>query len=168
MLLWAATDCDWRFFFLADFLFYLPLTPCVTFILFFFFFSKNRDDQFQAEYERSEQLKHWCETQASGLLRSAEADPKSITNGSAEGRQEPTRSTHRRIIYMLEMWTDSFIARVTFTKRRGPGRWSKHLEVETMWVQHMSKQDIPEVHKVASDENEADEACAQSSLGHDE
>ena len=94
-----------------------------------FVFSKNRDDQFQAEYERSEQLKHWCETQASGSLRSAEADPKSITNGCAEGHQEPTRSTHRRIIYMLEMWTDSFVARVLLQKdevsERGPGRWSK-------------------------------------------
>ena len=86
----------------------------------FVFFSKNRDDQFQAEYERSEQLKHWFETQASGLLRSAEADPKSITNGSAEGHQEPTRSTHRRIIYMLEMWTDSFIARVLLQKDEVP------------------------------------------------
>ena len=121
MLLWAATDCDWRFFSLLTFCFTcLSHRVSHSFCLFFFFKKKNRDDQFQAEYDRSEQLKHWCETQASGLLRSAEADPKSITNGSAEGHQEPTRSTHRRIIYMLEMWTDSFVAQVLLQKDEVP------------------------------------------------
>ena len=44
----------------------------------------------------------------------------------------------------------------TISQRHGPGRKATHLEVHTMWVQQMSKQYLLKVHKVPSEEHEAD------------
>ena len=92
-------------------------------------------------------LNHWSTSQATISLSSTEAEAKAITKGHVEGIYS------RNLLEALPgeasklwIWTDSSSARATSRRLLGTG-----VEAPTM-----SKQDIMTVHRVASDEHEAD------------
>ena len=94
-----------------------------------------------------------------------EAEAKAITEECAEGihaenlLEGVTGEMHNT------GRTDSSSARA-LSQRRGPRRGAKHLAVQTMWVQHMSKPGTLEVHHIQGDENEThvDKTCTTVSF----
>ena len=83
-------------------------------------------------------------------LGSAKAEGKTITKRCVEGLESKNLLEGRTGVYKLEIWKNSLSARA-IPQSPGPGRGFKHLGVQAMWVQQLSKQDILIVHQVATD-----------------
>ena len=77
-------------------------------------------------------VRHWSVTQATVSLSSAESEAKAITKGCIEALN------------------------VKHLQRLGPGRRAKHLEVQTIWVQQLTKTGLISLNKLNSWENVAE------------
>ena len=55
----------------------------------------------------------------------------------------------------IKLWTDSSGAKA-ISKRLGPGKKAKHLEVQTFWVQQIQREGLVETGKVGTEDNNAD------------
>ena len=101
-------------------------------------------------------LKHWSVTQPTTSLSPAEADAKNNQKRlrGRHLRQKNDGGTQRRTA-KFGAQTDSSRVRA-ISHRLGPGRRATHLEVQTVWVQQLSTQDILKVHNVDGGENEAE------------
>ena len=77
----------------------------------------------------------------------------SLRSAEAEARERDEEGCVEGTPNKLERCTDGPSARA-ISQRLGSGRRAKHLEAQTMWVQQMSNQNNPKVHKVAGEEHE--------------
>ena len=94
-------------------------------------------------------VRHWSVTQATVSLSSAESEVKAITKGCIEALYVKHLLEHQTArTFKIEVWTDSSNAKAII-QRLGPGRRARHLEVQTMWVQQLSKLGLISLNKVA-------------------
>ena len=101
-------------------------------------------------------VRHWSVTQATVSLSSAESEAKAITKGCIEALYVKHLLEHQTArTFKIEVWTDSSSAKAII-QRLGPGRRAKHLEVQTMWVQQLSKLGLISMNKLGTLENVAD------------
>ena len=93
-------------------------------------------------------VRHWSVTQATVSLSSAESEAKAITKGCGEALYVKHLMEHQMArTFKIEVWTDSSSAKAII-QRLGPGRRAKHLEVQTMWVQHLNKLGLISMNKL--------------------
>ena len=101
-------------------------------------------------------VRHWSVTQATVSLSSAESEAKAITKGCIEALYVKHLLEHQTArTFKIEVWTDSSSAKAII-QRLGPGRRTKHLEVQTMWVQQLNKLGLISMNKLCTLENVAD------------
>ena len=120
-------------------------------------------------YRRGYCLKHWSVTRATFSLSSAEADATAITKDFREGTyvENPLEG-------LKSEKKNSKIGRIDQVRvhfHLGPRPRPKHLEVQTVWVQQVPKQNILVVHKRNTRRvwsTRTDAAGAQSKVRQDE
>ena len=101
-------------------------------------------------------VRHWSVTQAAVSLSSAESEAMAITKGCIEALYVKHLLEHQTARpFKIEAWTDSSSAKAIM-QRLGPGRTTKHLEVQTMWVQQLNKLGLISLDKLKSLEKVAD------------
>ena len=89
-------------------------------------------------------------------LSSAESEAKAVTKGCIDALFVKLLLEHQTARpFNIEVWTDSSSAE-TIMQRLGPGRRTKRLEVQTMWVQQLSKIGLISLNKMNTLENVAD------------
>ena len=96
------------------------------------------------EYQRGYCLKRV--TRATFSLSSAEADATAITKDFREGTYVENPLEGLKSEKKQQNWTDRSSAR-SLSQRLGPRPRPKHLEVQTMWVQQVPKQNMLVVHE---------------------
>ena len=101
-------------------------------------------------------LKHWTSTQKTISLSSAEAEAKAITKGVVEGIYAQQLFEQQGFGKLqVQVYTDSTGAKA-ISKRLGPGKRAKHLEVQTYWVQQVQREGLINTLKIGTAENCAD------------
>ena len=101
-------------------------------------------------------VRHWSVTQATVSLSSAESEAKAITKGCIEALYVKHLLEHQTArTFKIEVWTDSSSAKAII-QRLGPGRRTKHLEVQTMWVEQLNKFGLISTNKLCTLENVQD------------
>ena len=100
-------------------------------------------------------LRHWCASQATISLSSGEAEAKGITKGCVELLYIQNLLAQQGYPMGLEIQTDSSAAKGCMN-RLGTGKRMKHLEVQTLWVQQLVKNNTIAITKISAFENLAD------------
>jgi hypothetical protein len=107
-------------------------------------------------------LTHWCKTQATIALSSAEAELNAIVKAASSGIGIAEVLKELRAEVKLVIFTDSVAAK-GIVMRRGAGR-VKHLSVKQLWVQEVVRDRDVGICKVPRDLNPADlmtHACSR-------
>ena len=95
-------------------------------------------------------------TQATVSPSSAESEAKAITKGCVEALYVKHLLEHQTPrSFKIDVWTDSSSAKAMM-QRLEPGRRSKHLEVQTTWVQQLDKIVLISLNKLCTPELVAD------------
>ena len=102
-------------------------------------------------------VRHWSVTQAVVSLSSAESEAKAMTKGCINEALFVKHLLEHQTArpYKIVVWTDSSTAKAIM-QRLGPGRRAKHLEVQSLWVQHLVTIGLISLNKVNTLENCAD------------
>ena len=100
-------------------------------------------------------LRHWSNSQATPSLSSTEAECKGITKGCIEGLYIKNMLNEHGHNFELEIQTDSSGA-VGMSKRLGTGKRAKHLEIQDLWVQHLTRNKVLTLTKISTHDNVAD------------
>ena len=101
---------------------------------------------------------YWQSVRASQFvsLSLAESEHKAITKGCIEALYVRHLLEHQTArTFKIELWTDSSSAKAII-QRLGPGRRAKHLEVQTMRVQHLNEIGLISLNKLGTLGNVAD------------
>ena len=101
-------------------------------------------------------VRHWSVAQATVSLSSAESEAKAIKKGCIEALHVKHLLEHQTARpFKIEVWTDSSSAKA-FMQRLGRGRRTKHLDVQTMWVEQLTKIGLVSLNTLGTLENVAD------------
>ena len=101
------------------------------------------------------ELWHWCVTQATIALSSAEAENRAAMDGLTRGLYVKNLLAQQGVQLELRVFTDS-TACIGHASRQGNGKRMRHLEVHDLWIQDVIKNKQASIHKVNGQENPAD------------
>ena len=96
-------------------------------------------------------VKHWTSTKASTASSSGEAEFYGVVRGSGQGLGYQALLRGLGVKLPLLAWTDSSAA-ICICSRHGLGKL-RHLDTQTLWVQHAVRTKRLELWKVFGEEN---------------
>ncbi len=99
-------------------------------------------------------IKSWSKTQATVATSSAEAELYAVARGTQEAMASLTMLREFNIIFTAKLFTVASAA-LAISQREGLGKL-KHINVQWLWIQDISKRGMVWYHKVAGSENPAD------------
>ena len=101
------------------------------------------------------ELKHWCATQSTISLSSAEAENKAAVRGLIEGLYMTNVMRQQGVDLQLRIWSDSSAA-IGHCARLGNGKRMRHLENHDLWIQQVVKAGRAIICKINGKQNPAD------------
>ena len=100
-------------------------------------------------------MKHWCVSQATVALSSAEAENKAAIKGSVEGLYISNLLRQQGVELQIVIYSDSSAA-IGHCSRLGNGKRMRHLEAADLWIQQLVKSKRIEIRKINGKCNPAD------------
>ena len=100
-------------------------------------------------------MKHWCVSQATVALSSAEAENKAAIKGSVEGLYISNLLRQQGVELDVVIYSDSSAA-IGHCSRLGNGKRMRHLEAADLWIQQLVKSKRIQIRKINDKSNPAD------------
>lgn len=100
-------------------------------------------------------IRHWCSTQPTLSLSSGESEAKAITRGAVEGIYMKHVLEQQGYVIEVVIKSDASAA-IGMLTRLGTGKKVRHLEVQHLWLQQVSRQKLVRCEEISTHENRAD------------